>query len=142
MERKHGVELVLIEGRSHQEALRLKASCDIAIDQIGDKGGTGYGVNSLETLSMGIPTLTSFTPEFETYLKDHPFITVNPVTLPDRLEQVILDGDLRRRKGAEGRRFVEKYHDAEKVTLSIYAMYRELGWIDEGGNPVVGRKRR
>jgi glycosyltransferase involved in cell wall biosynthesis len=141
MERRHGVELVLIEGRSHAEALRLKATCDIAIDQIGDKGGTGYGVNSLETLSMGIPTLTSFTPEFEAYLKDHPFITVNSATLAEKLDQVIADAELRRRKGMEGRRFVEKYHDAEKVTLSIYAMYREMGWIDDSGNLVAGRKR-
>lgn len=139
MERKHGVELLLIEGKPHQEALKLKSGCDIAIDQIGDRGGTGYGVNSLETLSMGIPTLTSFTPEFEAYLSDHPFITVNADTLPESLERVITDPELRKRKGLEGRRFVEKYHDAEKVTLSIYAMYREMGWIDGAGNPVAGR---
>lgn len=139
MERKHGVELVLIEGKPHEEALRLKWTCDIAIDQIGDKGGTGYGVNSLETLSMGIPTLTSFTPEFEEFLPDHPFITVNPATLPEKLDQVIQDGELRRRKAVEGRRFVEKYHDARKVVLSIYAMYRELGWVDDNGNLVPGQ---
>jgi hypothetical protein len=142
MERKHGVELVLIEGKPHREALRLKMTCDIAIDQIGDKGGTGYGVNSLETLSMGIPTLTSFTPEFEAFLPDHPFITVNPTTLPEKLEQVIRDPELRRRKGIEGRRFVEKYHDAGRVVQSIYAMYRELGWVDEQGNLVSGRDKR
>jgi hypothetical protein len=141
MERKHGVEFVLIEGKPHEEALRLKATCDIAIDQIGDKGGTGYGVNSLETLSMGIPTLTSFTPEFEKYLPDHPFISVNATTLPERLEQVIKDGELRSRKRVEGRRFVEKYHEAEKVVLSIYAMYRELGWVDEDGDMVPTRTR-
>jgi hypothetical protein len=141
MERKHGVRLVLIEGKPHEEALRIKLTCDIAIDQIGDKGGTGYGVNSLETLSMGIPTLTSFTREFEAFLPDHPFVTVNAVTLPVKLEQVIQDGELRRRKALEGRRFVEKYHDARKVVLSIYAMYRELGWVDDNGNLVSSRDR-
>ena len=134
MERRHGVEFVLIEGRPHEEALRIKETCDIAIDQITDIGGTGYGVNSLETLSMGIPTLTSFTREFEAFLKDHPFIVVDPEDLPEKLERVILDRDLRLRKGAEGRRFVEKYHDAEVVVKSIYAIYRELGWVDEDGN--------
>jgi hypothetical protein len=134
MERKHGVEFVLIEGKSHREALETKQTCDIAIDQIGDIGGTGYGVNSLETLSMGIPTLTSFTPEFEAFLPDHPFIIVDAENLPEKLEQVIGDTDLRRRKGAEGRRFVEEHHSAEKVVRSIYAMYRELGWVDEAGS--------
>jgi hypothetical protein len=140
MERKHGIEFVLIEGRPHREALETKQTCDIAIDQIGDIGGTGYGVNSLETLSMGIPTLTSFTPQFEAFLSDHPFIVVNPENLPDKLEQVIVDRDLRRRKGAEGRKFVEKYHSAEKVVKTIYAAYRELGWVDTQGNfiPATG----
>jgi hypothetical protein len=136
MERKYDVEFVLIEGRPHKEAIEIKQTCDIAIDIIVDIGGTGYGVNSLETLSMGIPTLTSFTPEFEAFLPDHPFIIVNPESLPERLEQVILDRDLRRRKAAEGRQFVEKYHGAEKVVRSIYAIYRELGWVDEAGNYV------
>jgi hypothetical protein len=140
MEARHGVELVLIEGRPHAEALEIKKTCDIAIDQVGDVGGTGYGVNSLETLSMGIPTLTSFTPDFEAFLADHPFITVNPATLEARLEEVILDGALRRRKGLEGRAFVEKYHDAAKVTQSIYALYREMGWIDGEGRLIGGGK--
>ena len=138
MERRHGIEFVLIEGRPHREAIEIKQTCDIAIDQIGDIGGTGYGVNSLETLSMGIPTLTSFTPEFEAFLPDHPFIVVNAESLPEKLETVILDRDLRSRKGAEGRRFVENYHSAEKVVRSIYALYRELGWVDDEGNFVPG----
>ncbi len=138
MERRHGIEFVLIEGRPHREAIEIKQTCDIAIDQIGDIGGTGYGVNSLETLSMGIPTLTSFTPEFEAFLPDHPFIVVNAESLPEKLETVILDRDLRRRKGAEGRRFVESYHGAEKVVRSIYALYRELGWVNDEGNFVPG----
>jgi hypothetical protein len=142
MERKHGVELVLIEGRPHQEALRIKMSCDIAIDQIGDRGGTGYGVNSLETLSMGIPTLTSFTPEFQAFLPHHPFIVVNAGNLPEKLEQVIKDRDLRRRKGLEGRDFVEKYHSAERIVESIYAMYREMGWLDSQGNLIPPQLKR
>jgi len=113
-------------------------TCDIAIDQIGDVGGTGYGVNSLETLSMGIPTLTSFTPEFSAFLAGHPFIVVNHDNIAEKLEQVILSGDLRRRKGREGREFVEKYHEAGKVVESIYAMYAELGWVDADGNFVQG----
>jgi hypothetical protein len=140
MERRYDVELVLIEGLPHREAIRMKQSCDIAIDQIGDRGGTGYGVNSLETLSMGIPTLTSFTPDFEAFLPDHPFITVNPESLPRKLEEVITDGGLRRRKGAEGRRFVEKYHHAPRVVESIYGLYREMGWTGGGGKQATAER--
>jgi len=140
MERKHGVEFVLIEGRPHAEAIEIKKTCDIAVDQITDIGGTGYGVNSLETLSMGIPTLTSFTPEFAAFLTDNPFIVVTAEDLPQKLEEVILNGELRRRKAAEGRRFVERHHDAETVTRGIYEIYRELGWVDERGDFVPARE--
>lgn len=139
MEAKHNVELVLIEGKPHDEVIRIKQTCDIAVDQVGDRGGTGYGVNSLETLSMGIPTLTSFTPDFEAFLSDHPFVVVNPDTLASKLEEVIVDRDLRLEMGRRGRAFVEKYHDAGKVTQSIYGMYRELGWVDDEGNLIGDR---
>jgi hypothetical protein len=140
MERRHNVELVLIEGRPHSEAVEIKKTCDIAIDQISDRGGTGYGVNSLETLSMGIPTLTSFTHDFEAFLPGHPFVVVTEETLPEKLEQVILDRDLRARKGIEGRSFVERYHSPDNVVKSIYDMYRELGWVDDEGNYVSGSR--
>jgi glycosyltransferase involved in cell wall biosynthesis len=139
MESLYGVEFVLIEGRPHAEAVEIKKTCDIAIDQVGDRGGTGYGVNSLETLSMGIPTLTSFTPDFEAFLTDHPFIVVGPDTLRSGLEGLIRNRDLRLRKGREGRAFVEKYHDAAKVTQSMYDLYREMGWIDADGNLIAGK---
>jgi hypothetical protein len=142
MESRHDIELVLIEDVPHDEALRTKMTCDIAIDQIGDLGGTGYGVNSLETLSMGIPTLTSFTPEFEAFLPQHPFIVVNRGNLSEKLEEVILDRDLRRRKAGEGRRFVEEYHSAETVLKSLYAMYREMGWVDDEGNLIPNQSER
>jgi hypothetical protein len=83
---------------------------------------------------MGIPTLTSFTPQFEAFLPEHPFIVVNSEDLPAKLEQVIPDKELRRRKSIEGRQFVDNYHRAEKVTESIYALYREMGWVDDEGN--------
>ena len=136
LEKRHNVELVLIEGRTNREALEIKATCDIAVDQIGNLGGTGYGVNSLETLSMGIPTVTEFTPEFAAFLPDHPFVLLDKDTLESKLEMLISDRDLRRRKGSEGRKFVEQHHRAETVVKSIYAMYREMGWIDDRGNPV------
>jgi hypothetical protein len=134
IEQRHNVELVLIEGKSNREAIEIKKTCDLAIDQIGNRGGTGYGMNSLETLSLGIPTVTEFTPEFAGFLPDHPFVLVTEDTLQSKLELLISDPDLRRRKALEGRRFVEKYHRAETVVSSIYAMYEEMGWIDDRGN--------
>jgi glycosyltransferase involved in cell wall biosynthesis len=129
LEREHGVELVLIEGKPHQEALKLKASCDIFIDQIANLGGWGYGMNSLESLSMGIPTCTNMVPQYEKFLPDHPFINVNAQDLKEKLVQLIHDPELRSRKGREGREWVRRHHDIQVVIEQLYDLYRQKGWL-------------
>jgi glycosyltransferase involved in cell wall biosynthesis len=123
------VELVLIENVPHSEALELKQSCHIAVDQLTNLGGWGYGMSSLETLAMGIPTLTNIPPEMADRIPNHPFIHVTPETLESELKKLIEDGEYRRRKGKEGRAWVERVHDIEVVTDRLYGDYRREGWI-------------
>ena len=115
LERRGRIEFVLIEGKSHDEAIRLKYTCDIAIDQIANLGGLGYGVNSLETLAMGIPTCTNLTPEYEAFIPDHPFINVDSTNLREKLEYLISHPEYREQKGIEGRSWVEQVHEAKKL---------------------------
>ncbi|HID95807.1 MAG TPA: glycosyltransferase family 1 protein [Candidatus Latescibacteria bacterium] len=129
--KRYPVRLVLIENLPYDVAIKLKAGCDIMIDQLGE---LGYGISSLEALAMGIPTLTALTPEYEACIPDHPFIKVDEETLKERLIELIEDGQMRHRKGLEGRRWVERYHDSRTVVSGILAKYREFGWIDEYGN--------
>ena len=130
LEKRYPVRLVLIENVPHAKALDIKAKCDIMIDQLGE---LGYGISSLEALAMGIPTLTALTPEYERYIPDHPFITANAWNLKQRLIQLVTDREYRRRKGIEGREWVEKYHDSRSVVAGILKIYREKGWMDEEG---------
>jgi glycosyltransferase involved in cell wall biosynthesis len=131
LQKKLGVELVLIENKPHQEALRLKASCDIFIDQISNLGGWGYGMNSLESLSMGIPTCTNMIPEYEAFLPDHPFINVDSRNLKEKLLQLIQDPELRQRKASQGREWVERLHDIRQVIQQLYSYYRLMDWLGE-----------
>jgi hypothetical protein len=134
LERDHPVELVLIEGKTHAEALAIKATCDLAIDQVGNYGGLGYGMNSLETLAMEIPTITEMTPAYEAFVPDHPFLNATEATLGDVVLAALADPELRRRKGREGRAWVARRHGARAVVEDIYRTWRELGWIDASGN--------
>lgn len=142
LEREFGVQLVLIENRPHDEALRLKHSCDIFIDQIADLGGWGYGMNSLESLSMGIPTCTHMVPQYEEFLPDHPFINVDEQTLKEQLSRLIRDPELRREKGRQGREWVERHHDIRVVIRQLYEHYRQLGWLKgKTGNMSTSEER-
>ena len=91
LEREFGVEFVFMEKTPHARLLAMKQQCDIVIDQITNLGGVGYGVSSLEALSMGVPVCTRLTPEYEAFIPDHPFIHVTPETLYDRLVELIQD---------------------------------------------------
>ncbi len=121
------VEFVLAERMPHAKLLALKMSCDIAIEQVGNLGGTGYGRNSLETLSMGIPTITEMTPDYTAWIPENPFILATPETLLERLLEVIDDPELRQQKKLAGRAWVEKYHSYETVHQRLMSLYKNHG---------------
>ncbi len=126
---KHNLEFKLIENLSHSEAMELKMQSDIFIDQIGDKGGWGYGMNSVESLSMGICTLTTINDTYKKFIPDNPFVNVNENNLEGELEKLILNPKLILEKGKQGRSWVEKYHDIESVGKKLYEYYNDVGIV-------------
>ena len=127
LEGSYPVKLDLVEGLSNEECLVRKANWDIAVDQIADLGGWGYGVNSLESLSMGIPTCTLMNPECDRFFEDHPFINVNADNLKEQLIELISNPDYRRRKGEEGLKWVRQVHSLDSVIDKLYQYYLEAG---------------
>lgn len=113
---KHPIKLLILENIPHNEVLRIKyEECDILVDQLTDFGGFGYGMNSLEALSMGIPVITYLNPFYENFIPDHPFINGSYKNIKEKLEELIRDDEVRRKKGLYGRLWVEKYHDSMVV---------------------------
>ena len=119
------IEFILAEAMEHQELIRLKATCDIAIEQIGNLGGTGYGVNSLETLALGIPTVTEMTPDYVAWLPENPFVLATKDTLLDCLVDLIDHPYIRKQYSLDGRRWVEQYHSYEAVYARLLHLYHE-----------------
>jgi len=124
------VEMVLIEDMSHSEAVRLKATCHIAVDQIAS-GDMGYGVNSLESLSMGICTVTNLSGAYQEFIPDHPFALATPDSLEDVLRELVLDEDLRRKYAQAGPGWIERTHNWKTVAESMHERYKELGWEEK-----------
>jgi hypothetical protein len=121
------VELVLIENLPHAEALRLKATCHVAIDQIAS-GDMGYGVNSLESLSMGIPTVTNLSEAYREFIPDHPFVLADPDRLGGALRELALDPDMRKSYGEAGMSWMSRRHHWLSVAEEIHRIYRRMGW--------------
>lgn len=127
LQKVRDVEFLLVEATPHNEVLRLKQTCDIAIEQVGNFGGTGYGRNSLEALAMGIPTITEMTSDYVAWLPENPFVLATPDSLYDRLVELIDYPELRRAKALAGRAWVEKYHSYESVHTKLMELYSTHG---------------
>ena len=126
LQKDYDFEFLLIEGLPHEETLKLKMKCDIGIEQIGNKGGTGYGMNGIENLLMGIPTVTEFTEEYNKFLKGHPFYIVNRDNFLTKIKKLLTDKNLRMRIKEKGRKWVEEKHDIRNVIKRHHFYYKKI----------------
>jgi glycosyltransferase involved in cell wall biosynthesis len=120
------VNFILMENQPRNSVLEVKSCSDICIDQVGGTmGGTGYGKAGLETLAMGIPTITNMTREYREWLPENPFIVANNEDeLYKRLNELIEDKLMREQYGKAGKKWVEKYHSFESVNFRLKELYR------------------
>ncbi len=119
LETKFPVELVLIENLPHAEALAVKATCDIGVDQLGD---LGYGISALEWLAMGVPVATCIAATMKREVKDHPFVEIDEGNIESQLEKLITNQALRKELSVRGRQWLERNHDAVSVVKQIHRL--------------------
>ena len=124
------VDCLLIENKPHKEAMQLLQTCDIVVDSVGfyDKRQVGwYGVFTNEAQQMGIPCCTWIKPGLEPYLEEpNGIVNVTKDNLKQRLEELILDENLRRDLGRSGEKYVEKVHNNRKICEKILTVYDQI----------------
>ena len=115
------IELVLVEGKTQQEAFEIYKTADIIVDQI--FAGT-YGVFAIESMAMGKPVVTYISEEMKDRLPEElPIISGNIHTVGEAIESLIKDGEMRRKKGIAGRIYVENYHNYKHVARVLKDIY-------------------
>ena len=119
------VECLLIENKPHKEAMQLLQTCDIVVDSVDVLGW--YGVLTNEVQQMGIPCCTWIKPGLEPYLEEPSgIVNVTKDNLTQRLEELILDENLRRDLGRSGEKYVEKVHNNRKICEKILTVYDQI----------------
>ncbi|MDP4116139.1 MAG: glycosyltransferase [Bacteroidota bacterium] len=120
------IKFVLLENVSRDKVLLAKSKSDICIDQVGGTmGGTGYGKAGLESLAMGIPTVTNMTNEYAEWLPENPFtVANNEDELYLKLSELVESAELRKETGLRGIDWVKKYHSYESVNNKLYELYK------------------
>ena len=125
------IEFILLENMNRDKVLSIKSECDISIDQVGGTmGGTGYGKAGIETLAMGIPTITNMTKDYEAWLPENPFVVANNGDeLYEKLSLLISDESVRKDFGTRGKNWVQKYHSYENVNKRLYELYKKYSIV-------------
>ena len=123
------IKFLLIEGKSQGEVIKIKKDCDIYIDQIHNRGGWGYGMSSVEALSMGLVCMTELIPKYQNFIPDHPFISINKKNLKEKIIHLSQNKEIVIQKKYESKKWVKKYHDISSVSDSLYKLYEKNTWI-------------
>ncbi len=120
------INFILLEKVERSKVLEIKSGSDICIDQVGGSmGGTGYGKAGLETLAMGIPTITNMVQEYADWLPENPFVIANNADeLYGRLNDLINSKELRSELGETGKAWVNKMHGYEQVNRRLKELYK------------------
>ena len=122
------VELDVVEGVPHDQARERYARADIVVDQL---NAGWHGVFALEAMALGKPVVGHLAADVveqsaEAFGVRVPIVSADADTLADALRPLVGDAALRRALGAQGRAYVERVHDSDRVADRLLAIYRSL----------------
>jgi glycosyltransferase involved in cell wall biosynthesis len=124
-----GVELDIVEGVKHDEAVKRFARADVIIDQL---NAGWYGLFAIESMALAKPVLAFLNDDAvarteQAFGTAVPVVNVTKETLVTRLREIVDAGaDERSRIGAASRAYVERVHDPDKIADRLLEIYAQL----------------
>jgi hypothetical protein len=125
LQSSYDFDLILVENKTHEEALQLYQSADLAIDQV---LAGWYGGFAVEMMAMGKPVAC--------YLrdKDMPFVppamreqipvfNISPARLAEDLARILDRRQEWKAQGIQSRIYVEKWHNPDIIARAMLAAY-------------------
>jgi glycosyltransferase involved in cell wall biosynthesis len=123
---RYDFDLVLVEKKTHEEALAVYRSADIAIDQV---LAGWYGGFAVEMMAMGKPVACyireqdmKFVPQ--AMRDDLPILRINPGRLVDDLAAILERRAEWQDAGKRSRRYVERWHNPDHIAKAMLDAYR------------------
>ncbi len=123
------LELRIVEGLRHDEAVRHFREADLVVDQL---NAGWYGLFAIECMALGKPVVTFLHQEAVRRTEDAfgvpvPIVNATAASLRARLEELVTAAPADRRAlGAASRAYVERVHDLERVTDRLLDVYARL----------------
>ena len=125
LQSSYDFELILVEKKTHEEALRLYRSADLAIDQV---LAGWYGGFAVEMMAMGKPVACyirdidmKFVPE--AMRRELPVFNIRPGHLVEDIAAMLEQRATWQARGRESRRFVERWHNPDRIARAMVEAY-------------------
>jgi len=118
----YNVELRIIQNLSRAEAMSRYGDADIFVEQI-HLGS--YGNAALEAMAHGVPVISSNHPVHAHLAPGCPIVHADPITLTDRLRELVVNPQLREELGKKCYSWVRKFHSRERIAAHLLAIYQE-----------------
>jgi glycosyltransferase involved in cell wall biosynthesis len=124
-----GVELDIVEGVKHDDAVRRFARADLILDQL---NAGWYGLFAIESMALAKPVLAFLNEDaiertenaFDTKV---PVVNVTKENLAARLRELVEAGPHERRRiGEASRAYVESVHDPDRIADQLLEIYAAL----------------
>ncbi len=120
------IKFQIISGLNYQQLQQLLAKSDIVIDQllVGWYGGV-----AVEAMALEKPVLVFINPNYLPYISyadKLPIINTNIWQLESDLEFYLNHPEICRLKGAEGYKFVKKFHHCQKIADQYQQIYLQV----------------
>lgn len=118
------IEFVFLKGVSHDEVLKECATADLAIGKM----KMGFYANAqIESMALGVPTITYIRPEFITKeLEESGFIICSLEELENTIEFYISHPEQLAKKRALARNSILKMHDNQILVKKLIGFYNEV----------------
>lgn len=119
---KFDFEYRSMTGVTYDKAMQAMAECDIYVDQL--VLGV-FGLAAIQAMAYGKPVVCYMLPAMRAALPDMPIIDATQENLPEVLERLIKNPQLRYEIGLKSRAWVEQHHNAHKIAGELIKIYTE-----------------
>jgi len=119
------IQLQLIQGMPHADALAAYRDADVAVDQM---YAGWYGVFAIELMAMGKPVVCRIDSRAlsRSGIDDLPIIPANPQSLQDTLLRLSAQRPMLAQAGRRSREFVLAHHDARLLVTRLLSDYGRI----------------
>ena len=125
LQSRYDFELILVEKKTHEEALALYRSADLAIDQV---LAGWYGGFAVEVMAMGKPVACyiregdmKFVPE--AMRREMPVFKVDPGILVEDIAAILDRRSEWEARGRDARKYVERWHNPDLIAKAMIRAY-------------------